>query len=65
MMTMMTMRKTFACIIEAEVDTQPGELTSKDWGSKRGMFYDTDHVDPDWGEDEEADREAEEEGKEV
>ena len=32
---------------------QNEELTTKQWGNKRGLFYDTDHVDPDWGHDSE------------
>ena len=26
-------------------------LATKAWGTKRSAFYDTDHVDPDWGHD--------------
>ena len=29
------------------------ELGATTWGNKRAQFYDTDHVDPDWGHDSE------------
>jgi hypothetical protein len=40
-------------------------LIGKDWGAVREGFYNTEYVDPDWGSDSEAEREAEEEELEV
>ena len=38
---------------------------TKAWGDQRHSYYETGYVDPDWGSDEEANKEAEEEETEA
>jgi hypothetical protein len=48
-----------------DLSWQEIDAIGKDWGKYRADFYNTSFVDPDWGSDSDAEREAVEEEEEV